>query len=92
MEINIQNVIICVLIIGLIYCLYMHYCSEQFVSLEEKSSQLTKWMNKNPRGRYVKFIQDNPESNIVEYTKLRDLSARTGGVNTKSASELLRMR
>lgn len=91
MELNLQFALIIAFIIVLIYLCYQHCSSESFANVEEKATQLTQWVNQHPRGKYVEFIQDNPESNIVEYTKLRDLSARTGHATTRSAISMLKL-
>ena len=47
--------------------------AEDFTTNEEKATQLSQWVTENPSSPYTEFIQSNPESNIVEYTKLKEL-------------------
>lgn len=97
-----QIAIICVVAIICIYiCKIAHrgggcwWCgSEDFATVEEKASQLTRWIDNHPTGPYIEFIQANPDSNIVEYNKLRELSATnqlTGPHRILTAARALRV-
>lgn len=67
--------------------------SEDFATLDEKARHLTTWIQMHPTGPYVEFIKANPDSNIVEYTKLRQLLATrqlTGIQRFTTAAKALR--
>ena len=82
--------IVCAFIIILIWT-FIRRPREDFATVEEKANQLSKWFVTHPNGKYVEFVRDNPESNIVEFTKLRNLSFERGNISTKSAVEALRI-
>ena len=85
----IQFALLCAVIIVLIY----FYCGrrEDFANVTAKATQLSQWMNAHPNGSYDEFIRNNPESNIVEYTKLRDITASSGHTTIGSAVEALKI-
>lgn len=68
----IKIAIICVAV--LLVIILIRGQSEGFSTVEEKAQQLSGWMTQHPTAPYVEYIQANPESNIVEYTKLRDIT------------------
>jgi hypothetical protein len=66
------------------------FAQEDFATVDEKASQFSEWMTQHPSPTYAEFIQSNPDSNIVEYTKLRELSAR-GQLKKVTAARALRV-
>lgn len=82
--------IACVFIIILIWT-FIRRSREDFATVEEKANQFSKWFMTHPNGKYAEFVRDNPESNIVEFTKLRNLSFERDNISTKSAVEALRI-
>lgn len=58
---------------------------ESFATVGDKARTLSLWMRKNGgASTYTGFIADNPDSNIVEYNKLRALYD-SGRINSHSA-------
>ena len=47
---------------------------EDFANIDSKATVLANWIAaRGQSSRYVDFIRDNPDSNIVEYARLRGL-------------------
>jgi Flp pilus assembly pilin Flp len=68
--------------------------SESFTSVGDKVDELTEWMSAHGGGSsatYANFIEDNPDSNIVEYTKLRALYADGRVASRQSVIEELKI-
>lgn len=55
-------------------------CTEGFANVEDKARHLSSWLIDNPDAQYIEFIKANPESNIVEYTKLKQNGQRVGAL------------
>ena len=79
MDISVEMIVFACIVA--IICVYLYLLAmrvyagqtEDFTTNEEKATQLSQWVTENPSSPYTNFIQANPESNIVEYTKLKEL-------------------
>jgi hypothetical protein len=62
--------------IVLVVCIafIVSYNGEYFANINDKTTVLTNWFSSHGQSaRYVDFIHDNPDSNIVEYARLRNM-------------------
>lgn len=87
---EIQIALICAILVIILIVLACMQREEDFATVEDKATQLSKWMRAHPGAPYVDFIRANPDSNIVEYTKMRTLYT-THRLGSKSAVEALRV-
>lgn len=78
--------IILIIVICIVARDSMHSREETFATLNDKANALSLWMRKHggANATYANFIADNPDSNIVEYNKLRALYD-SGRINSQSA-------
>ena len=57
---------------------------EDFANIDSKAAVLANWIAaRGQSSRYVDFIRDNPDSNIVEYARLRGLMV-DGTINNRA--------
>lgn len=69
--------IIVALVILVIFIVIRHSqpnFAEDFANVDSKATVLSNWFAQHGQSaRYVDYIRDNPDSNIVEYSRLRDI-------------------
>lgn len=68
-----MKLVLCIVIIVVVLVIYqaLRDREEDFATVREKATALSQWMRAHPRATYREFISENPESNQVEYMKLR---------------------
>lgn len=81
--------VICVFVILLCVLYFKYWSNEGFASLDQKAGALSSWLRARPSASYGEYIEANPESNIVEYTKIRSLLRKSA--REPKISEALRI-
>ena len=70
-------IVLCIALIALAMPASITYdTSEEFANVPDKARILSSWLSQNTSARYTEYIVANPDSNIVEYARLRQLQAR----------------
>jgi len=76
-------ILIGLIIIVIVMIIVSRAREECFANIGEKVDAFAQWARENGDSpRYDKFIADHPDSNIVEYTRVRNLIS-TGGIHDK---------
>lgn len=66
------------MIVLAIIIVFAYQCREEgFTTIQEKTRALLAWDRAHPNASYAEFIRENPESNQVEYIKLRSSTPST---------------
>lgn len=82
--------VVLVIIAIIAYYYRASWMCEGFATPREKASALSRWVSDNPRALYAEYIVANPESNIVEYSKIKELYAQ-GKLNPANSIRALRL-
>jgi len=64
---------------------------EDFANIDEKVAHLREWVQARPRAPYTEYITANPDSNIVEYARLRQLQSRHMLHDSRALRDALRV-
>lgn len=64
---------------------------EDFANIDEKVAHLREWIETRPRSPYTEYIAANPDSNIVEYARLRQLQSQRMLHDTRALRNALRI-
>lgn len=80
--------ILVVLLIVVSFFLYRRLTKENYASRREKAQTITSWWQSNKNPSYERYKSEVPQSDVVEYSSVRDLK-KEGKLNAQSVERVI---
>lgn len=84
-----KYVIAFTLLFLLLLIYYQNKCTERFESNKDKAKFITNWFEKTKKRDYSTYKDEVPQSDIIEYSKIKQLN-KQGNLNYNSVENMLK--
>jgi len=71
---SIYDIVLYIVIILLLIYLLKDYIKENYINKDEKANTIFEWFNNNPSPKYAKYQKEVIDSDIVEYSTIKQKS------------------